>query len=38
MIELDNIVYANQVVPEPSMMALLALAAVGLAAYTRRRK
>lgn len=37
-IELDNIIYANHIVPEPSKSALLAFAALGMAIYLRRRK
>jgi hypothetical protein len=36
-IELDNIVYANHVVPEPSTVALLSMAMLGTALYVRRR-
>jgi len=37
-IELDNIVYANHVVPEPSKIVLLALAAIGCVGYMQRRR
>lgn len=37
-IELDNIVYANHVVPEPSTAALLAMAVATMAFSTLRRK
>lgn len=38
MIELDNVIYANFVVPEPSTAALLALALVVTGAYLCRRR
>ena len=37
-IELDNIVYANHVVPEPAKTALLVMAAAAAAVYLRRRR